>query len=324
MDFQNIRPGPYCFKIRGQIYYQINTSLYSAQNELPNCRLSRNPDLNAEILRDIDNAMRQYNVLAESYKMMKEEIESMRIRNNNEEPEMQLLFTLKKGSDRRRYNFQRVNEVATVFSITTNGKIPESYVTIYNKDKRELQFVSSMNDNVEPWTYPLFYPLGTKGWHDDIPQVTGSRKGTRNAYFKYRMTIRDDEVNYVVKGRRLFQQWIVDSYVKIERDRMNYFRRKQSELRVDSYQGLIEHLQNLANDTNTRIGKIFILPSTFVGSPRYMKQTYQDAITIVREYGKPDLFITMTCNLKWVEITENLSDGQIASDRPDLVTRVFE
>jgi len=30
VDFQYRRPGPYCFKIQGQIYYQINTALYSA------------------------------------------------------------------------------------------------------------------------------------------------------------------------------------------------------------------------------------------------------------------------------------------------------
>ena len=46
-------------------------------------------------------------------------------------------------------------------------------------------------------------------------------------------------------------------------------------------------------------------------------------MAIVRKYGKPDLFITMTCNPKWCEIEENLLPGQSASDRPDIVARVF-
>ncbi|XP_011313593.1 uncharacterized protein, partial [Fopius arisanus] len=54
-----------------------------------------------------------------------------------------------------------------------------------------------------------------------------------------------------------------------------------------------------------------------------MLQHYQDAMAIVRQYGKPDLFITMTCNPNWLEIQENLLPGQTASDRPDLVSRVF-
>ena len=44
---------------------------------------------------------------------------------------------------------------------------------------------------------------------------------------------------------------------------------------------------------------------------------------IVRKYGKPDLFITFTCNPQWEEITSALLLNQKASDRPDLIVRVF-
>jgi len=37
-----------------------------------------------------------------------------------------------------------------------------------------------------------------------------------------------------------------------------------------------------------------------------MLQNYQDAMAIVNKFGKPNLFITMTCNPKWHEIEENL------------------
>ncbi|POM79593.1 Helitron helicase-like protein, partial [Phytophthora palmivora] len=45
-----------------------------------------------------------------------------------------------------------------------------------------------------------------------------------------------------------------------------------------------------------------ILTPSFTGGPRYMYQRFQDAMAIVRELGAPNLFITMTCNPKWVEI----------------------
>ena len=54
-----------------------------------------------------------------------------------------------------------------------------------------------------------------------------------------------------------------------------------------------------------------------------MQQRYQDAMAIVSAKGKPDYFLTMTCNPKWKEISSNLLNGQKASDRPDLVGRVF-
>ena len=54
-----------------------------------------------------------------------------------------------------------------------------------------------------------------------------------------------------------------------------------------------------------------------------MHQRTQDAMVYVRKYGRPDLFITFTCNPKWPEIVSTLFPGQIASDRHDVVARVF-
>lgn len=46
-------------------------------------------------------------------------------------------------------------------------------------------------------------------------------------------------------------------------------------------------------------------------------------MAIVRKYGKSDLFITVTCNSRWPEIVKNLLWGMMASDMPDLVSKVF-
>jgi len=55
-----------------------------------------------------------------------------------------------------------------------------------------------------------------------------------------------------------------------------------------------------------------------------MAQNYQDAMSLVAKYGKPDLFITFTCNPNWSEILENLHPNETPSDRPDLVARIFQ
>ncbi|KAG1445823.1 hypothetical protein G6F56_009777 [Rhizopus delemar] len=46
-------------------------------------------------------------------------------------------------------------------------------------------------------------------------------------------------------------------------------------------------------------------------------------MAIVRYFGKSSLFITYTANPRWEEITAELSPGQTAIDRPDLVCRVL-
>ncbi|CAO2814082.1 unnamed protein product [Amaranthus hypochondriacus] len=54
-----------------------------------------------------------------------------------------------------------------------------------------------------------------------------------------------------------------------------------------------------------------------------MKKRYLNATALVQRYGKPDIFLTMTCNGNWVEIKQELAEGEHAQDRPDLVSRIF-
>ncbi|XP_043463735.1 uncharacterized protein LOC122499439 [Leptopilina heterotoma] len=191
----------------------------------------------------------------------------------------------------------------------------DNYVKI---EKDRINFCRFNQKTLRADTYQGF---GTQGWTDNIAHVKRRGRVTRSEYMKYRLGVRNN--NIFLQGGRLFQQWLVDNYVKIEKDRINFCRFNQKTLRADTYQGLIDHLQQTATESNTRVGKMVILPSTFTGSPRNMLQHYQDAMAIVRKYGKPDLFITMTCNPNWIEIQENLLPGQIPSDRPDLISRVF-
>jgi hypothetical protein len=71
------------------------------------------------------------------------------------------------------------------------------------------------------------------------------------------------------------------------------------------------------------LGRRFILPSSFSGSTCNMQQHCQDALAINHYFRGGDLFITMTANPTWPEITSALLVGQKAPDCPDLVVRVF-
>jgi len=121
---------------------------------------------------------------------------------------------------------------------------------------------------------------------------------------------------------RLVQQYIVDAYAAIEQSRLNYLRRNQKKLRADLYQGLQDTLEAGDTDTTT-LGTRIVLPSSFTGGPRFMVQLYQDAMAICRSFGLPSYFITFTCNPNWPDIQAELILRQTATNRPDLVTRVF-
>lgn len=130
--------------------------------------------------------------------------------------------------------------------------------------------------------------------------------------------------NPLVKGKHLYQQWIVDAYVKVEQDKLDFHRNHQEEMKVESYKALHDYYNETADKIGKRVGKIVILPSTFKQGPRQIVQSYQDVMSIVRRFGKPALFITFTCNPRWKEIKRNLHKGNTAIDEPDLVCRVFK
>ena len=48
-----------------------------------------------------------------------------------------------------------------------------------------------------------------------------------------------------------------------------------------------------------------------------------NAMTLVKRFGKPDIFLTMTCNPNWYEIKQELQTYEKAQNRPDLITRIF-
>ncbi|GFV08865.1 helitron_like_N domain-containing protein [Trichonephila clavipes] len=107
-------------------------------------------------------------------------------------------------------------------------------------------------------------------------------------------------------------------------NRLNFIRHYQKTLRVESYSGLADHVNALDTEAGMRAGVTLILPSSVIGSPRAMQQNFQDTTSVVRDFGKPDLFLTFTCNPKWKEIKDNLFAEQKAHDHPDLIARIFD
>ena len=54
-----------------------------------------------------------------------------------------------------------------------------------------------------------------------------------------------------------------------------------------------------------------------------MTRRYMDAMMLVQRYGKPDIFLTMTCNPAWPEIKKHLYDHDEAHNRLDVTARVL-
>ncbi|KAL6592973.1 hypothetical protein ACP70R_049269 [Stipagrostis hirtigluma subsp. patula] len=214
---------------------------------------------------------------------------------------------------------------------------------------REIHGIRSYSGCYDPLSYPLFFPRGELGWHSDIPKVGVTlerlqiEREKRNAnrqnseddpdspgnlcvsvrdYYCYKFQMRPGIFNPILYGKRLFQQFAVDTYIKVESSRLDFQRHNQKQIRADLYQGLMDSL-HVGEGRACAVGKRTVLSTSFIGGPRDMRRRYMDAMALVRKFGKPDIFLTMTCNPNWDEIKRELYPGQVPQDRPDLVVRVF-
>jgi hypothetical protein len=335
--------GPYTFRLHGQVYHKVGT-LHPTEGQLPRYgqlyiiegdqaiehRLAdrRNQNCRREVLTLLTVVLECVNPFVGAYKHMYEvEQEQQTIAEDLgiEPPEVTMF--IKRGHDQRRYNEPRHDEVAAVFTSNDGAPPANPDIAIHPRNAAPVN-LHYLSANADPMTYPVFFPHGEYGWHLNMPYNPEHARGARQTvtclqFYAYRLAMRQT-FSAIFYGSKLFQQYVVDSYLKVESNNLNYIRQNQTQLRVDSYQGLMDHINTRAENENKEPGKMVILPSSFKGSPRSMQQHYQDAMSIVRKYGKPDLFLTFTCNPRHKDIVENLLPGQTAADRPDIVSRVFK
>lgn len=287
----NQRTGAYCFRLQGSLYHLIGsmmptnnetpkfTQLYviDTANELEN-RLIHTPNLRKNILKNIQDILHEENEFVKLYKNAFETMPFL--------PEVKIRIKAQSGKDRRQYNLPTSNEIAVLLP----GEIQEERDIILKKQSGGLQRISSSNACYDPLHYVLLFPKGDFGWELNMKKKDNTSLTCREFYC-YKLMIRTNNVS-LLRGGKLLQEYMVDSYVKVEQARVYYLKTHQKEIRAETYQGAMDALLQDA----PRIGKNVILPATFIGSPRHMHQLYQDAMAIVREKGKPNYFITFTCN----------------------------
>ena len=224
-----------------------------------------------------------------------------------------------------RYNAPTASDIAVVIpndEEATNRDIIIRYRS--TSQIPDLRRINQLHRCYDPFAYPILFPFGDLGWHIGLEKTETDKKIKRTSmtqmdYYAYRFHYRNDQ-NFLFRAGKLFLQFVVDAYAKIEQNRLIYFTMNNNNFRSEVYNNFVDAITNQMQLED--IGKSLILPHTHIGSPRNLYQRYLDAMSIVRTYGKPDLFITFTCNPKWKEILENLN-GANGHERPDIIARVF-
>jgi hypothetical protein len=322
--------GVYTFKIQGAIYHRMGALLpqpnckpnfaqiyfHDNASELEN-RLAIMKSLDAIVTLQLQSMIRAHNPYFAVFQNM---IELSKL---SPMQHMRLVLKADSGFDNRRYNTPMASEVAVL--MVGDGNTAEKRDVIVTLRDGTVNTINELNASYDPLHYVLIHPTGLSGFHLQIKYTKTSHTKHRDfvtmkEFYAYRLMTRPN--CYLLRYGRLLQQYIVDMYAQIETSRLSYIFFNQKKLRCDLYSGIKDSF--LPTDSLLKnIGKRYILPSSFVGSPRHMSEMFQDSMAMVREYGKPDLFVTFTCNPNWKEIKEAVLPYEVAQDRVDIVNRVF-
>lgn len=324
------------FRIQGQIYHRIG-SLLPLPDESPRFMqvyfmgdAADQVDLRYSLYRDTRRSLvqvfqRHFDAHNELIRVFRTALERM----PSDEHAVMIRGDLRpRGEHARRFNAPTANDVAIVL-IDGGGTNARDIVIQRRPGGRgpQLKRIYETHPSYDALQYPMIfwqgnftYDLGMRQV-DPVTRLPTTKKLTMMNYYSHQLMIRSDQHNHALKCRALLNQFVVDMYAKIEAERLRYLRMNQTSLRVDDYIHLHDAIRNDGNAEN--VGQLVILPSTFTGSPRHMHGYAQDAMAIVAKSGRPDLFITFTCNPNWPEIRDHLFEGQSAPDRHDLCARVF-
>ena len=211
----------------------------------------------------------------------------------------------------------------------------------------------------EPLCYPMLFNTGENGWNYDL-----GKKFSFSKYLISRILQPDhiynnfddekgdflighfskyNESNFFPSNRfqllyRIGQTYIVDMSSTLIDSRMDYQKDNQKMILGTDHamdndgNDNDENDENDENDDNDddddsdndeRDKKVFLSESLH-GSRRHLKKKQLNSLALIAEYGKPHMFLTLTCNPKWPELGDALPHGQTAYDNPVITNMVFK
>lgn len=345
IDSINDGQGPYVFKISGQLCHRIGSLLprqgvrpeyaqlyiFDTQNEIRNrmqvatcARSTFQP--NQEIVAKLIEMFNIYNPIVQLFRTARDRL--------SDSSDDQFCIRLFGEPDKHGDIFSAPIASEVVGLVVGDlGASERGRDLVVQSQSGHLQKIEEKHCKFMAMQYPILFPYGEDGYHDAIRYRRCARSEairrkyvTMVEYFADRLHDRADDFNTPMRCKRGTQSYIIDGYCCVEESRLNYYRTKSSQLKYRTAQAkeIRDTVSNGMYD-GSEVGQRIILPSSYVGGPRYQYQNYLDCVAICRKYGCPDLFITFTSNPAWSEVAQALAliPGQQSADRPNIVDRVF-
>ncbi|XP_020242960.1 uncharacterized protein LOC109821181 [Asparagus officinalis] len=263
--------GVYTFRAQGQIYHHLpglipNTDkpaffqlyFHDCDNELHNrMKILQNNIIDEGVMKMVMEILKDnpYAIFLRSLR----DLESFK--------DIRVCIATNTNLDQRVYKTPTSNEVVAIWIEGNNSNVPFEREIVIHEHSGQRHYVKHYYGCYDPLQYPLLFPKGESGWHQNIIKIDCSISKQNNnssqfrfssvqellqqeqtgvtmpkqshvscrEYYCYKLQIRESEPSVILLTGRLLQQFVVDMYIKLETTRLDYFRNKQSEIRAEVY-----------------------------------------------------------------------------------------
>lgn len=233
----NNRPGPYIFKISGQVHHLMGSLLpcegespkfaqlyiYDTHNETIN-RLNavnskeRNEKIDENIVHGLIEMFDHSNELAKLFRKIRDKFEEGSL------TPLKMKLLGRQSNDDKQYEQPTCDEIGGLI-VGDIGLFDSNRDIVIEFKDGGLKRFTKLNPKFMSLQYPILFPYGEDGYRPDIKwndNFRGRKPKTgrvpMRAFIAYQIQERGPQWDTLLKGGRLFQQFLVDSYATLEED----------------------------------------------------------------------------------------------------------
>ena len=187
--------------------------------------------------------------------------------------------------------------------------------------------IDDAHELYHPLAYVLLFPTGAVGWSGELSRLNENLEEigslSLHQWARYLIMRRLGGLSHLQRCAALTSEFWCDVWAQIESRNLGYLRRAatQHSIRSSHFAAVDDAIDR--HELLGQVGTPVWMPASFVGSAKWYRGLFHDAMMLPTRFDFPDLFITMTCNPKWEEILNNVPAGADPHDFPDIVARVF-
>jgi hypothetical protein len=128
-----------------------------------------------------------------------------------------------------------------------------------------MQQISDCHQLYHALTYPLLFPTGASGWHNELEHA--GRKISLTEFMRFHLMHREN-ITHVQQCERLALEYYCDAWAQVESRNMAFHKQAAQQAK---YQGASARviMDQMTADNAQQIGVPVILPSSYPNSPRF-------------------------------------------------------